>query len=100
MEIAVALKLLVSRMSAPAARYLAWISLDDLRLGQAQQVVVALEVVGEIGEALAAIIGFGQLVRLDHRPHRPVEDQDALGEQGMQQVGAGHGGGRIGKRAL
>ena len=32
-------------------------------------------------EALAAVVGLGQLVALDHRAHRAVEDHDALLEQ-------------------
>ena len=65
---------------------------DDVRLRQGEQVVVALEVVRKVGETFAAIVGFAELVGLDHRPHRAVQDEDALGEQGMQQGGAGHGG--------
>ena len=32
-------------------------------------------------EPLAAEIRLGQLVALDHRAHRAVEDEDALGEE-------------------
>ena len=35
-------------------------------------------------EALAAEVGFRQLVPLDHRPHRAVEDEDALREQAVE----------------
>ena len=79
---------------------------DDLRLGDRQQVVVALLVVGVVGEPLPAVVGLGQAVPLDHRAHRPVEDEDALaqgGGQGGRGVGAvlrGHGRSlRVGSRA-
>ena len=61
---------------------------DDLRLRQHQQVVVALQVVRVVGEALAAIVGLVEPVALDHRAHGAVEDQDALLEQGGELVGA------------
>jgi len=32
-------------------------------------------------ERSAAIVGFAELVALDHRPHRPVEDQNATFEE-------------------
>jgi hypothetical protein len=52
---------------------------DHLGPGQRQQVVVALEPVRgvEVFEALAAEVGFLELVLLDHRAHRAVQDQDA-----------------------
>jgi hypothetical protein len=53
-------------------------ALDDLGLGEHQQVVVALEVLVPVLEAFAAVVGFAQLVALDHGAHRTVEDQDAL----------------------
>ena len=54
---------------------------DDVGAGQDQQVVVALEVVRVIGEALAAVVGFLQPVALDHRAHRAVEDEKTSGEE-------------------
>ncbi len=57
---------------------------DDLRSGQHQQVVVAFEVVRMILEPLAAIIRLLQVVTLDHRAHRTVEDEQALGEEGRK----------------
>ena len=54
---------------------------DHVRTGQQQHVVVAFHVVRVGGEALAAIIGLLQTVTLDHRPHGPVEDKYAPGEQ-------------------
>ena len=53
-----------------------------------QQVVVALEVVRVVGEALAAIVGLDQAVALDHGAHGAVEDEDALREQVAQFAGA------------
>ena len=55
---------------------------DDVGPGQDEQVVVALEVVAVIPEALAAVIGLGQAVALDHGAHGAVEDKEALGEEG------------------
>ena len=45
---------------------------------QHQEVVVALEIVAVILEALAAIACLVQLVALDHGAHGAVEDEDAL----------------------
>jgi hypothetical protein len=52
---------------------------NDLRPGQGQQVVVALEVVRPGLEALAAVVGLAQAVALDHGAHGTVDHQDALG---------------------
>ena len=54
---------------------------NHLRTGDREQLVVAFDVVGEVGQPLAAIVGFGELVALDHGAHGTVEDQDAPGEQ-------------------
>ena len=59
---------------------------DHVGPRQDQDVVVALQILRMILEALAAEVGLGQLVALDHRPHRAVEDEDPLGEQGAQRV--------------
>ena len=78
--------------------------LDDLRLRQVQQFVIALDEqltgtgigrCGEIDEAAgrAAAVGlFVQFVLLDDRAHRAVQDHDAAGE-GFAQLGfdGGHG---------
>ena len=55
--------------------------LDDFRLGDHQQVVVAFEVAMPIGKTCAAIVGLGQLVALHHGAHRAIEDEDALLEK-------------------
>ena len=54
---------------------------DDLRLGEHQQVVVALQVFRMRREARAAEGGLIQPVALDHGAHGPVEDEDALRQQ-------------------
>ena len=53
-----------------------------------EQVVVALLVAAVVGEPLAAVVGLGQAVGLDHRPHRAVEHEHALA-QGGGEVGSG-----------
>ena len=52
--------------------------IDGIWLGEDEEVVVALQVAVPIGEAHAAILGFAEAERLDQRPHRAVEDEDAL----------------------
>ena len=47
------------------------------------------------GETFAAEIGLAQLVALDHRAHRSVQDQDALAEQPGEVAAAGEALGRI-----
>ena len=78
------LKVLVSMMSAPASRYCAVDLGDDVGPRQHEQVVVAAQIARMRREALAAEIGLGQLVALDHRPHRAVEHEDALREQRVE----------------
>ena len=56
--------------------------LDDVRLRQRQQLIIALDEqlpagAGEVLEALAAIVFLGQLVLLDHGAHCAIQDQDA-----------------------
>ena len=52
--------------------------LDRLRLRKGEEVVVAALVAFAGLEFFAPKMGFGQAERLDLRPHRTVEDQDAL----------------------
>ena len=52
--------------------------LDRLRLRQRQQVVVALQMAFAADEALAAEMALLEPKPLNLRPHRAVEDQDAL----------------------
>ena len=67
---------------------------DDLGLGQHQEVVLATQVAGMVGEALAAEVGLGQLVTLDERAHRAVEHQNSrtqkLGQAGVAVVSGTH----------
>ena len=43
-----------------------------------------LSELGMVAEPLAAEVVFLELVGLDHRPHRAVEDEDPLGEDLLQ----------------
>ncbi len=54
---------------------------DDVGLRQRKQIVVALEVMVVRDERGAAILGLAELVALDHRSHRPVEDENPLLEE-------------------
>ncbi len=58
--------------------------LNDLRLRQAEQVVVALQIPRPILETLPAKCRLAQVVRLDHRAHRPVQKHNALPQQRLQ----------------
>jgi hypothetical protein len=51
---------------------------DYLGLGQAKNVVIVLEILGMVSEAVAAIIFLLEAKPLDHGTHRSVKDQDAL----------------------
>ena len=53
---------------------------DDVGAGDAEDVVGALEGVGMVPEALAPEVVLAEAVRLDHRPHPAVQDEDAPGE--------------------
>ena len=55
--------------------------LDGRRSGQRQEIVVAAQVSGMIAEPVAAERRLVELVRLEHRAHRAVEDQDALRQE-------------------
>ena len=55
-----------------------------VRLGEDEEVVVALQVVPEAAEAFAAEILLRELQPLDLRAHGTVEDEDALGRGGAQ----------------
>ncbi|MEZ4268571.1 MAG: hypothetical protein R3F39_19575 [Myxococcota bacterium] len=57
---------------------------DDVRPGEHQQVVVAAQIARVVLEALAPVVGLGEPVALDHRAHRPVQDEDALGQSLVQ----------------
>ena len=57
---------------------------DGRGLGQAEQVAVAPKVARVVGEPFAAEVGLGEPVGLEHRPHRPVEDEDPLAQEARQ----------------
>src|SRR5688572_12126688 len=63
---------------------------DDVRPRQHEHVAVALEIVRMRRKPLAAKVFLLQLVPLDHRPHRAVQNQDALGEQFVELIGDVH----------
>src|SRR5699024_11367947 len=48
---------------------------------------VAAQLAGPVGAPFASVVGLGQRVPLDHRAHRAVEDEDAVGERGLQGCG-------------
>ena len=54
---------------------------DHLRLGDAQQVVVPLQVAIPVGKALTPEIALLQPMLLDHRAHRAIENHNALGQE-------------------
>ena len=54
----------------------------DLWPRQHEHIVIALQVARMAPEAITTEIGLRQPVPLDHRPHRAVEDEDPLCEQG------------------
>ena len=72
-------------------------ALDQFRLGKAQQVVIALQVLVEVRKAFAPVLALVQLLLLDHGAHGAIQDQDALGERGVELLEAvaagllGHG---------
>jgi len=79
---------------------------DNLGLGEEQQIVVALQIVGVVPEALAPVIGLAQAMTLDHGAHGPVQDEDALFQEsgdfgaaiGLHGVLGGSAGGRPKRR--
>ena len=54
---------------------------DGGRLGQREQVVVAAQVARMVTEALTPVASLVECARLQHRAHRAVEHEDALGQQ-------------------
>ncbi len=62
---------------------------DHIRRGQGEEVVVASQRPGVVGEPVAPIVFFLQAERLEHRPHGPVENQDPRGDGVPETVDAG-----------
>jgi len=79
------------RIPAHGSTYFLVDPLDGVRARQHEDVVVALQGPGVIGEALAPVVVLVEAELLRHRAHRPVQHQDALGEQPAQDVGGGVG---------
>ncbi len=71
---------------------------NQLRLGQRKEVVVAAQLLRPCAEARAAIVFLGEPGALDHRAHRPVEQEDPLGEQRGELGGVGRNVHRIRKK--
>ncbi len=86
---ALALKVLVSMMSAPASRYAAMDLARSRPAGSASAGrCCPCRSRGQSREALAAIVGLVEPVALDHRAHRAVEHEDALAEQAAELASA------------
>ena len=63
--------------------------LDDIGPRQAQQLIVALDVLVKVLEAFAAVLGFAQLEALDHGAHRAIKNGNALFQDGGELLSAG-----------
>ena len=57
---------------------------DRRRLRQAEQIAVAAQVARMVAEAFAAEVRFAEPIRLEHRPHRAVEDEDPVAQEARQ----------------
>lgn len=68
----------------PGIEILAMDALDQLRLGQNERFRAILERHGMTAKSLTAVVFFRGLMREDQRPHRPVEQQDVLGHEFVQ----------------
>ncbi len=51
---------------------------DQLRLGQAEQVIVTAQLLRPVVKSRAAVVLLGQIMGLDHGAHRAVQQQDAV----------------------
>ena len=58
---------------------------EIFRLGEREQVGVALHIVRMRREAAAAVVGVRQAVALDHRAHGAVQQKDALSGELLNQ---------------
>ena len=57
---------------------------NDVRLRQHQKVVIAFYLLFYMRKTLATEIGFGELMRLNHRSHRTIEDMNAFRQIGFK----------------
>lgn len=64
---------------------------DDVRACQAQQLVIALDVFGEILEALAPVLGLIESEALDHGAHSTIKHHDAAVQNARQRLASGIG---------
>ena len=53
---------------------------NKIRAGQAEEVIVALELAGVVAEAFPPEVILRERMRLDHRSHGAVEHEDAISE--------------------
>ena len=51
---------------------------DDVRLAEYQQIVVAFDITRVVFEPRAAIVRLLEVIALDHGAHGPIQNQDAL----------------------
>ena len=80
---------------------------DDVRPGQAEDVVVTLQLAIVIGETVAAKVGLGQPLALDHHAPGAVEDENALlrrllqrGDTVLPRIWAGHAAASFGETGV
>src|SRR2546421_687335 len=55
--------------------------LNQVGFGDAQQIIASLQVMGMSGKLPSAIAGLIQVIALNHRPHRAVNDDDPLAKE-------------------
>jgi hypothetical protein len=58
--------------------------LQNIRLRDAEQIIVAFEIRGPVLEPITAIVGFLQLVCLDHGTHSTIKRQNAPAQFGFK----------------
>ncbi len=74
-------------MSAPSFEILGVDFLDDLRMGELEQLEIALEMFRRMGrEARTPVLFLGEFVALHHCSHRAIEQDDALAEKGFERM--------------
>ena len=62
---------------------------NEVRLGQAQQVVIALQRLGPVSKLLAPVLLLRQIQGLGKRAHRAVYENDSPADQFAQGLGPG-----------
>ena len=61
---------------------------DDVGLRDIEDVDVVLQRAWVVGEALAAVVGFLETLRLEEGAPRSIENEDAIAERGAQRLEA------------